>query len=94
MVWLFICDGRSMERGQSACPACRVQRLQGVAGSRLDLERVLGQALAGDFDPAQYDAAMASAFGDDYYEVSAQSTATRAAQAVSARQALETHGSP
>ena len=59
--------------GDTPAHAGRVQRLQGVAGSRLDLERVLGQALAGDFDPAQYDAAMASAFGEDYYEVCASS---------------------
>ena len=46
-----------------------MQRLREVSGSQLDLDQVLGSALAGDFDPAEYDAAMAAAFGDDYYDV-------------------------
>ena len=33
------------------------------------MQQVLSKAMAGDFDPSEYDAAMASAFGDDYYNV-------------------------
>ena len=33
------------------------------------MQHVLAKAMAGDFDPSEYDAAMASAFGEDYYNV-------------------------
>ena len=49
--------------------ACRIDKLRSVAGSTADMQHVLAKAMAGDFDPSEYDAAMASAFGEDYYNV-------------------------
>ena len=49
-----------------------------MAGSAVDMQEVLAKAVAGDFDPAEYDAAMAAAFGDEYYEVRPQCSSPQA----------------
>ena len=40
-----------------------------MAGQAAPDQAVLDALVAGDWDPEAYDAAMAAAFGDDYYEV-------------------------
>lgn len=46
---------------------CRLVKIQEVAGSKAPTREIMDKLMAGDFDPEQFDAAMASAFGDDYY---------------------------
>ncbi|KAK9788131.1 hypothetical protein WJX73_002256 [Symbiochloris irregularis] len=46
----------------------RLAKIQEVAGSKAPTREVMDKLMAGDFDPDQFDAAMATAFGDDYYE--------------------------
>ena len=47
--------------------ARRLQQIQEVAGSKAPTHEVMDKLMAGDFDSEQYDAAMAAAFGNDYY---------------------------
>ena len=50
------------------CSCARLARVQSTAGAN-HRDEALARILAGaDFDPDKYDAAMAAAFGDEYYQ--------------------------
>lgn len=46
----------------------KLRDVKTIAGTGAPDEELLGKLLGGDFDPEEHDKAMATAFGDDYYE--------------------------